>query len=111
MDINKWNFGQMTSNADGKTSSSGTMGSLICAASVIGFMFGVCDYIWGTGKPDVMMYATGFAGIGAGLLGYRKSKAKDKPKTDEANGSEYIEQGQQENINEESTEPNKPGKK
>jgi hypothetical protein len=75
---NRFSFAQMTSNADGKTSSSGTMGCLIIATGCFGFLCGVGDFIWMTQKPDIMMYSTGFIGAGATLLGVRKSKDSGK---------------------------------
>lgn len=76
MDINKFSIAQMCSNKDGKTSGSGTVGIYICLFGVIGFMFGVGDFMWGTKKNDVMIYSTGIITIGAGLLGFRKSQEK-----------------------------------
>lgn len=59
----------MTSNSDGKTSASGTMGVLICTIGSISFLYGsfVKD-------GDILLQAVVFTGIGAGLLGYRKSQ-------------------------------------
>ena len=98
---NKFSFAQMTANNDGKTSGSGTMGCLIIVTGCFGFLCGVADFIWLTGKPDVMMYSTGFIGAGATLLGVRKSKdanvdsvyAKEevpKPETGEAAEAEML---------------------
>lgn len=73
LDYNKFSFGQMTSNNTGKTSGSGTMGIYIIAFSVLLLLFGGWEF-HKSGKPDVMMYASANILVGAGLLGYRKSK-------------------------------------
>lgn len=76
VDINKWSFAQMTSNSDGKTSSSGTMGVYVIVLSMIGFLFGCVEFHF-SGKADIMMYSSANVLVGAGLLGYRKSKAEN----------------------------------
>ena len=77
MDRKKFNFAEMVSNSDGKTSGSGTMGCLVVIIGCIGFLVGVLDFIWGTKEIHIMSYSTGFVGAGSILLGYRKSKAKN----------------------------------
>lgn len=73
VDINKFSFAQMTSNSDGKTSGSGTLGLTVGAAGVIGFIAGVVSYF--IFKDAVVMNTSIIViSIGAGLLGYRKSK-------------------------------------
>ena len=74
-DINKFSFSQMTSNSDGKTSGSGTMGVLICTVGSLCFLLGTIDKLFVTGSIDVITQSIIFVGIGATLLGYRKSKA------------------------------------
>ena len=69
-----FSFGQMTSNQDGKTSGSGTMGILICVIGAISFLLGVLDKLWISGSIDVITQSIIFVGIGAALLGYRKGK-------------------------------------
>ena len=71
--INKFSFSQMTSNSDGKTSSSGTMGVVVIILSMLAFCFGAVEFHY-SGKADVMMYSSANVLVGAGLLGYRKSK-------------------------------------
>lgn len=73
MDIEKFSFGQLTSNKDGKTSASGTMGIVVTTLSTLAFLFG-CWSFHKLSKPDVMMYASANILVGAGLLGYRKFK-------------------------------------
>lgn len=67
--INKFSFAQMTSNTDGKTSASGTMGVLICTVGSISFLFGTFYK-----NDDILLQSIVFTTIGAGLLGYRKSQ-------------------------------------
>jgi hypothetical protein len=70
--LNKFSFAQMTSNSDGKTSASGTMGVFLCLIS------GICFTIGAITKNDTtLLNSVVLAGIGAGLLGYRKSKSQD----------------------------------
>lgn len=72
----KFSFSEMTSNTDGKTSGSGTMGVYICIIGGICFMLGVYDTAFLTHGTDIMLQSIIFVGIGAGLLGYRKSKGQ-----------------------------------
>jgi hypothetical protein len=73
--MNRFSFAQMTSNADGKTSSSGTMGVYIIVMSVLAFIYGCFEFHY-SGKADIMMYSSANILVGAGLLGYRKSVDK-----------------------------------
>lgn len=79
IDINKFSFAQMTSNESGKTSSSGTMGVLICTVGSLSFLLGVMDKIFFTHNIDIMTQTIVFTGIGASLLAVRKAKAVNKP--------------------------------
>jgi len=74
--INKFSFAQMVSNSDGKTSSSATMGCLIVSTGCLSFLIGIINKTLVNQSVDIMMYSTGIITIGAGLLGYRKSKSK-----------------------------------
>lgn len=69
LDINKFSFSQLTSNSDGKTSGSGTMGVLICTVGALIFVYSSF-----TKQTETINQAVIMTGIGAGLLGYRKSK-------------------------------------
>lgn len=73
-DINKFSFAQMTSNSDGKTSGSGTLGVIAGLAAVLTFVYGVIDYSFISKNGDIMTQSIVVLTIGAGLLGYRKSK-------------------------------------
>jgi hypothetical protein len=72
--MNDFSFGQMTSNSDGKTSGSGTMGILICTVGSLCFLLGAVDKLFVSGNIDVITQSIIFVGIGATLLGFRKSK-------------------------------------
>jgi hypothetical protein len=67
--MGKFSISQMTSNTSGKTSASGTMGCIICTAAAICFLWGTF-----TKQTEVINQSIVYTGIGAGLLGYRKSK-------------------------------------
>ncbi len=74
VDINKFSFGQLTSNSDGKTSGSGTAGLYIVFIGGMCFFLGCIDKMWITHTVDVITQSIILVGIGVGLLGYRKSK-------------------------------------
>ena len=71
--IDRFSFAQMTSNSDGKTSGSGTMGVLICTIGCITFFLGCIDKMFINKDVDILTQTIIFTGIGAALLGYRKS--------------------------------------
>lgn len=73
LDINKFSFAQLTSNSDGKTSGSGTMGVLICTIGCLTFLAGCVDKIFFSKDVDILVQTIIFTGIGATLLGVRKS--------------------------------------
>jgi hypothetical protein len=68
----------MTSNGDGKTSASGTMGVLIVVVGCLSFLLGAIDRIFFSHSIDIMTQTIVFTGIGAGLLGLKKWKAVGK---------------------------------
>ena len=72
--INKFSFAQLTSNNDGKTSGSGSMGVLICTVGSLCFLLGVVDKMFLTKTIDIVNESIILIGIGAALLGYRKSR-------------------------------------
>ncbi len=72
--IEKFSLAQMTSNSNGKTSGSGTMGVLICTVGTFGFLLGCVDKMFIGKDIDIVTQSIIFVGIGAALLGYRKSK-------------------------------------
>jgi hypothetical protein len=71
----KFSFAEMTSNGNGKTSGSGTMGALICVVGSVCFLLGCIDKMWVSKDIDIITQAIVFTGLGAGLLGLRKYKA------------------------------------
>jgi len=70
--LNKFSFAQMTSNSDGKTSASGTMGVLIITVGTLCFLVGCLDKVFINKDIDIITQSIIFVGIGAGLLGVRK---------------------------------------
>jgi hypothetical protein len=75
--INKFSFAEMTSNNDGKTSASGTIGILVCVVGTICFLIGCLDKVFINKDIDIITQSIIFVGIGASLLGLRKYKATD----------------------------------
>jgi hypothetical protein len=74
--MERFSFAQLTSNSDGKTSGSGTMGILICTIGCITFFLGCLDKMFISHDIDILTQTIIFTGIGAALLGYRKSVDK-----------------------------------
>lgn len=80
-DIKKFSFAEMTSNNNGKTSGTGTMGIYICLIGGICFLMGCIDKMWISKDIDIITQSIIFTGIGAGLLGVRvlnRGKAKEE---------------------------------
>ena len=75
-DINKFSFGQLTSNNDGKTSGSGTMGVLICTIGTLCFFLGCIDKMFFNKDIDIITQSIILVGIGAALLGHRNHVRK-----------------------------------
>ena len=75
--IESFSFAQMTSNSDGKTSASGTMGVLICTVGTLCFLIGCLDKVFVSKDIDIITQSIIFVGIGAGLLGIRKTTAEN----------------------------------
>jgi len=73
-----FSFAQMTSNSDGKTSASGTMGVLICTVGTLCFLIGCLDKVFINKDIDIITQSIIFVGIGAGLLGLRKATAANE---------------------------------
>lgn len=83
VNINKFSFAQLTSNNDGKTSGSGTMGVLVCTIGTLCFLLGCIDKMFINKDIDVITQSIILVGIGAALLGHRnhvrKGTGNDKP--------------------------------
>ncbi len=72
--MNKFSWAQMTSNSDGKTSASGTMGVIICLVGTLCFFLGCLDKIFVSKSIDIVTQSIIFVGIGVSLLTARKLK-------------------------------------
>jgi hypothetical protein len=72
--ISKFSFGELTSNSNGKTSGSGTAGIYIVFIGGVCFLLGCIDKMFLDKSVDIITQSIILIGIGAGLLGYRKSK-------------------------------------
>ena len=72
--MDKFSFAQMTSNSDGKTSGSGTAGLYIIFIGGVCFLLGCVDKMFLDKSVDIITQSIILVGIGASLLGYRKSK-------------------------------------
>jgi hypothetical protein len=88
--IERFSFAQMTSNEDGKTSASGTMGVIICIIGTLCFLLGCLDKMFLTKDIDVITQSIIFVGIGVGLLGYRKSRAKKLISNEASESTEQL---------------------
>ena len=73
--MNTFSFAQMTSNGDGKTSASGTMGVLVVLVGTFAFLLGIIDKMFFSHDVDIITQTIVFTGIGASLLGLRKYKS------------------------------------
>ncbi len=74
-DISKFSWAEMTSNDNGKTSGSGTVGIIISFIGGFCFLLGSIDKMFLTGTVDILTQSIIVIGIGVGLLGYRKGKS------------------------------------
>ncbi len=79
--IKKFSFAEMTSNSSGKTSGSGTAGLYIVFIGGLTFFMGCIDKMFLNKDIDVITQSIILVGIGATLLGYRKSKDKTEEPT------------------------------
>lgn len=70
-DIQKWSFGEMTSNPDGKSSVTSTTGFIIAMVGCLSFLLGVIDKMFIDKSMDVINQAVMFTTIGAALIGYK----------------------------------------
>jgi len=80
LDPNKFSFAQMTSNSNGKTSASGTMGIFIILIGGVTFLIGSLGVIFKATDTNVLIQSIALVYAGALLLGYRKSKDSDAAK-------------------------------
>lgn len=83
-DIKEFSFSQLTSNHNGKTSASGTMGVLICVVGALCFLIGCFDKVFVNKDVDIITQSIVFTGIGVALLGHRNHiDKKDDTKINE----------------------------
>ena len=78
--VAKFSLAEMTSNTSGKTSASGTMGSLLVAIGGFTFLFSVVGFFFF--KLDIegiLIQCIALCYAGAALLGYRKSRGSIDP--------------------------------
>ena len=68
----RFDFGQLTSNSDGKTSASGTAGLYIVAIGGISFIMGCIDKIWFSNSVDILNQSMIFTATGVALLSVKK---------------------------------------
>ena len=69
--IKKFSFGEMTSNNNGKTSVTSTMGFYIITIGGLGFILGCIDKMFISHGIDVINQSIMFVTIGAALLGIK----------------------------------------
>jgi hypothetical protein len=92
--ISKFSFAEMTSNSNGKTSASGTMGIFIILIGGLTFLVGAIAMIFKSTDSDILVQSIALVYAGALLLGYRKSKDDVKiesPETPEDTASQTPE--------------------
>lgn len=76
----KFSLIEMTSNQDGKTSASGTMGSALIAIGGFTFLCGALGFlILGFSVEDLLVQSIALCYAGAMLLGYRKGQEGTTP--------------------------------
>ena len=70
-DIKKFSFAEMTSNNNGKTSVTSTMGAYIIIIGGLGFIAGCVDKMYINNSIDIINQSIMLVTIGAGLLGIK----------------------------------------
>lgn len=81
-DIKKFSFGEMTSNDNGKTSSTSTAGVYIIFIGGLCFLLGCIDKMFLDKSIDIINQSVMFTTIGAALLGVKNvvgGKKTDSP--------------------------------
>jgi hypothetical protein len=80
-DIKKFSFGEMTSNDNGKTSSTSTAGIYIVFIGGLCFLLGCIDKMFLDKSIDIINQSVMFTTIGAALLGVKNVVGGKKPDT------------------------------
>jgi hypothetical protein len=75
-ELKKFSIVEMTSNNSGKTSALSTLGSFLCFIAGICFLIGSVAVLISKDSGDVLVQSLALAGIGASMLGYKKSQEK-----------------------------------
>ena len=70
--ISKFNWAELFSNNDGKTSGSAFVGVIICLVGTLCFFMGCIDKMFLNGNADIINQSIMFVTIGVTLLGVRK---------------------------------------
>jgi len=70
-DIKKFSFAEMTSNDNGKTSGTSTLGVYTGFIGGLGFIMGTIDKMFLSKTPDVMLQSVNVLLIAAGLMGVK----------------------------------------
>lgn len=71
----KFSLAELTSNQNGKTSASGTMGAILVAIGGFTFLIStLCYLIFSIDIQDILLQSIALCYAGATLLGYRKGK-------------------------------------
>jgi len=66
--MDKWSFAEMTSNTNGKTSATSTMGVYICFIGGLCFLLGSIDKMFFTNDMDIITQSIAFTSLGVGML-------------------------------------------
>ena len=66
--MEKWSFGEMTSNTNGKTSATSTMGVYICAIGGLCFLVGCIDKMFLAKDMDIITQSIAFTTLGSAML-------------------------------------------
>jgi len=87
-DIKKFSFGEMTSNDNGKTSSTSTAGVYIIFIGGLCFLLGCIDKMFLDKSIDIINQSVMFTTIGAALLGVKNVVGSKKSDSAQAEPSQ-----------------------
>lgn len=86
-DIKKFSFAEMTSNSNGKTSSTAVAGLYVVAIGGLGFMLGIFDKLFINSSIEIIDQSVIMTTIGASLLGIKNIARRPRP---EPKGSSQV---------------------